>query len=95
MKGEGLKKKDKKRLSCCFKLTASIIIDEQLAEDKQSKEAARAKCSLQVKAQQAYQEWKQKKLETERERRYKERKEMQQRRQAENEVIFCIHKLVH
>ena len=49
---------------------------------------------MKERRKQAYQEWKQKKIEAERAKKYKERKEMQQRRQAEREVIrICVHEL--
>jgi len=43
---------------------------------------------LQFKAQQAFQEWKQKKLEAERKQKWEEKKKMQQWREAENEVMI-------
>lgn len=57
-----------------------------MVEEKQRKDAAKAKHLLQVKAQQAFQEWKEKKLEAARSKKCKERKEMQQRMEAETEV---------
>ena len=92
MKGKELKKKDNKRLANCI-LNVSVIFSEQLVEEEQSREAAKAKHLLQVKAQQAFQEWKQKKSESEREKKCKEEKEIQQRREAKREVVFVFMKL--
>ena len=70
-----------------------------MVEERQRREAAKAKRLLQVKAQQAFQEWEQKKLEAERRKKVKERKEMEQRREAESEVVltafikFFIHRV--
>ena len=92
MKGEDLKKKDKKRLVNCI-VNISVIISNQLVEEKLSREAAKTKRLLKVKAQQAFQEWKQKKSEAEREKKCKEEMEMQQRREADKEVVFVFIKL--
>jgi len=59
---------------------------KQLLETKERKEAARAKLQLQVKAQEAFQEWKQRKDEAIRRRKQAEREEMKQRRIASTEV---------
>jgi len=61
---------------------------KQLLETKERKEAARAKLQLQVKAQEAFQVWKQRKHETERRKKQTEREEMEQRRLASIEVYF-------
>ena len=93
MREEGSNKRDKKRLAHYY---MGILINDgdQLVEETQSREAAKTKCLLQVKAQQAFQEWKQKKSEAEREKKHKERREMQQRREAESKVIFYFMNLL-
>jgi len=59
---------------------------KQLIEAKERKEAARAKLQLQLKAQEAFLEWKQSKDEAERRKKQMEREEMKQRRIVSTKV---------
>lgn len=64
---------------------------DQLVEEKQRRENAKTKQLLQAKAQHAFQEWKQRKLEAERKKKCKERREMEQRREAESKVMLLCY----